>query len=750
MQISDYKNQYDLFRKNNDTLKMAELYSQINKLEYEDVYTFIRKANCLNSNLFWKSDILQKHRELLKSDLVDELVMTYFSRKESYTNIVSIISSEAPEKLVYYFRLSKAFMIDTHFESIKSLNKSLYEETQFLRSLLNQWNDKLRFYNAIVSNISYEDILIHSVSYFEKYKRASFGLENTSNTFRMKLINLCYGLNKLFNEKRLFANSSFNFSSSELKKKFNNEMPPLNPPEGIIKQKYIPIEEISKEKKIIRETIDFYIRLTIFEHRFDLYCCGYGELIIKNQSNGILLMNKKYHLHLRNDKKNDGLRTFFTNKSLGSREFNERIKNAKEGYEKQLIQAMCIGTEYFKFLGIGNEIEIEGKSLEIIDVFNVLYAFSYFLKPDQKDIISPQKENGIELTSVIKRSKPENFKKIFEPDYFVIFEENELLEKIEKYFSFSMENVKAIISFLTLDLDRLDQKEMDLLSCPIIKKSDKYFWLSSLYDDLDWMMHIYKKIADERILKHQEQSFQIEKNIAESFNKIDIRAVSSLKYKNGHDDGEIDAIAYKDKKLLIFEVKTTYFTEDVYRNAFYNYKTFELTAVKQLENAKEYILDNFEEFRKNANINIDCDLSDLTIECIIVSNIFEYDDVFIKNKFLKLSLFELYVILNNDLFSVLNLDFSKLGFKSSNIPEFLLKKFLNQNHPMINPHAEIKTDKESCDLSNGKGKCDINDIILSIRENKVWKHLDEQYRYPEKIPIHIGIYTENEKFLIAN
>ena len=113
-------------------------------------------------------------------------------------------------------------------------------------------------------------------------------------------------------------------------------------------------------------------------------------------------------------------------------------------------------------------------------------------------------------------------------------------------------------------------------------------------------------------------------------------------------------------------------------------------------------------------------------------------------------MFELYVILNNDLFSVLNLDFSKLGFKSSNIPEFLLKKFLNQNHPMINPHAEIKTDKESCDLSNGKGKCDINDIILSIRENKVWKHLDEQYRYPEKIPIHIGIYTENEKFLIAN
>lgn len=64
----------------------------------------------------------------------------------------------------------------------------------------------------------------------------------------------------------------------------------------------------------------------------------------------------------------------------------------------------------------------------------------------------------------------------------------------------------------------------------------------------------------------------------------------------------------------------------------------------QLYIAKEYIINNFDEFSVKTNLNIDIHLEGLTIQKLIVSNSFQADSFTFNPHIVKVSLFELTII----------------------------------------------------------------------------------------------------------
>lgn len=306
--------------------------------------------------------------------------------------------------------------------------------------------------------------------------------------------------------------------------------------------------------------------------------------------------------------------------------------------------------------------------------------------------------------------------------------------------NYNKKYLETIIDFLITDLNNSDLKNIDISLSPFVKIGENIFWLSTLYRDLNWGNFIYRKIVNERLLKHIEQSLNIETYVANQFLNNGFIAISNFEFKINNKEGEIDVVVCSDNKILMFELKLTYVTQDIDRNSYYNFSNFEMKATEQLDKIKEYMENNPQELFHKLGI----ENKEYEIEYFILSNIFYFDDIFISSKYLKISLFELMIILNNDLFSMLNVT-TQLRTKDIMIPDYVSQKYHNRNNPFIN-ETDFDVSKEACDLSNGKGRCDIHDILNAIKENKVWQHLDKVYN--EKFgPIPLVEWSDTYKFL---
>jgi len=276
---------------------------------------------------------------------------------------------------------------------------------------------------------------------------------------------------------------------------------------------------------------------------------------------------------------------------------NNKIKNKKDLWEKELILKRMSSLEYFKFYKIPLTISYKDKTIKIEEILNVLQTFSVKLFPQGRTFINNEKESF-----VLKRDIKKDFKKLFNPNYICSFKKEELIKKIAIYFSYSLEVSATIIDFLTTDTSKSKQN-VDISLNPFLRIGEKIYWLSSFSKDRKWENLLHRKLWREKIINQQEISSKNEKNVSEKFIDAGFNSISSYNYNWNSNKGEIDVLAYKDKTLFVVELKNTIVFEKMLHNKNYETRMFHTKAADQLDRAVNYINENFDLLKEKLDIN---------------------------------------------------------------------------------------------------------------------------------------------------
>lgn len=743
---------------------------ELNAAPFEEVAAFLRSKRFRKSEcheIFWKSPLsLKCAKELLALPNNIELLFDYFSKPEN-VNLIFLkeMAKWSPKLLEKAIKISKAYDIQSHWESFEvfsfSQNQRLrifYKELDYIRRLIKDWQEKAKFYEGVIRGLDYEDILIHTISYFEKFKRSERTKGNQSLITSVE-ITLCYTLNNLLNIKQAAIRETgelikSKYTVSAFQKAVQDTLPPLNSPEGVIQGKYLPEETVSPEKQLARESIEFYFSFFAVGYQVDRYLSGYADFEFIDELEATLKSNEYFTAHWRNDKKSWFQEALAMNKAAQKEEVKTHLSSNKEVYEKQNFLAVHSAIEYWKYLKLPHTITTmeEGK-IDFEEAFTLLKTFSNYLMPEGRIIISPQgdkKEDGSEPPNfATKRNKPEKIGRLFGEGYLYVIEAEKLEKSITEYFDWETQAVKALIDFLTTSLSSGTASPIDFLSRPFLKIGTQYIWLSSLLRDRRWEVLMHRRMAVAKLHDQSIQSSHIEKGLADSFMKAGFNAIAGGKYNNGKTgEGEIDTLAFKDNVLFVIEIKTTYLEENLLSYAKYHAIRFEYKASEQLKRHQEYIKTNFEAIKSISELGIDCELEQLEIIPLIVSNIFELDDLLIHGQYHKVSLFELQVILKNDLYDALTnrLDSYLGGLDSDSLASSVIQKF-NQNNPHFKENRLGLLTKEECGLWSNPESCSPADIVTAIRDRKVWQGLDGMMDFQYSELITVGAFDKSRKWL---
>ena len=744
------------------------LFSEALSLSDDELLRFIKRTGvyqsgntfkCLKKNIrikyseyFWLSQIpIEKAKLFFTGAFAEEILFGYFSKSENCNPALNKVIAEInPQAFCKILKITQAFIKDEWYNSILFLKssfsqnlKNTFREITYFKNVDKDWQERKIYFSSILTNFNVDEILIQTISYFEKYKRSARESTNNKAILVSKEVTLCYVLNRLLNDYRKHFNKEKNeiIISNTIEQfyaKLHQELPPLNPPEGIFKNTYLPTEVISEEKKLIRDVIEFYFSFYSFGITMDKYCIGLLDFEMIDVHEAFLISNKANALFERNDKKNHYSEFYYLNgitknlkgfdvgnTSEESRNF-ERIMSVKSTLHQ--MQEFCI----------------KPKDFSIENTIDLLWNFSTWLMPQGRTILTHPVEETEEGTMVqpvvLKKEMPENFAKLFSADYLVVMEEKELVDSCTEYFKWSAKDVKGIINFLTFDLNINKSYEVDLLTHPLIKIDTKYYWLSSLLRDRNWANLLFRRLAVDKINSHSQQAKDLEYKMASQFINAGFKAVASKNYNN--DEGEIDCIAYKDGVLVFLELKTTYLCEDLIRQSEFDNRKLEYKAAEQLDRATTYLKDNFEDFiRSNPELNINVAKEEIKIISLIVSNIFDWDETLKNNAHQKISLLELEIILKNSLYDLLNVQIQG-GIE---IPINIYDSTTNSNNPYFR-NQQIDCSRDNCDLWKEK-ELTTNRFIQLIENNHVWSFLDKLWEFYIPSGITLNTFDPANKWL---
>lgn len=153
----------------------------------------------------------------------------------------------------------------------------------------------------------------------------------------------------------------------------------------------------------------------IIDYRIDLYCSGYCNLDVYHQS---LIPTKSVLNHQINDKKAHFSEVYFYNRAISSWEFKKE-KNKNFLISNTPLVGKIASKEYLKFLGIPFELNYNQEKIDLRDVLNVLYEFSYNLMPEGRIFLDETNPEEVSLLPQVQ--KPKDFLKYFQPDYMHIY-----------------------------------------------------------------------------------------------------------------------------------------------------------------------------------------------------------------------------------------------------------------------------------------------------------------------------------------
>jgi len=694
-----------------------------------------KSKNYYKKDSFWQSDLpVMWCRDFMSHPIGNELLLTYFSNpKFSNLSFLKKVSEVDVSKLIRAIKLTKAYENDKHWESFSWFKiqrntdlKRFYKELEFIKKINVEWEKDSEFYKGVISEYSYEDILIHTISYFEKFKKTSQDSINNHSHVTMIEVNLGFVLNTMLNyKKQLLTNKEVKVKDiqdfkDEIKKNISNPS----------------TEKITDEHRLLRETIEFFFSRLSVEHAIDLYLCGYADFDYIESFGAELLTNNYYTRHWRNDKKPYYEELYLVNRC--------EDKNWPKNFEQRIDKEIAVSIQYWDNLKLSFNIKVKNDiEIDVKKVLILLKSFSNYIKPSSKLVLAKFKDTPQKVdfsdAALIQFDKPSRFLDLFDSDYIFSMEENEFIDKCSKFFKWNGDEVREIIGFLTTDLSLKKDSQIDFLTRPFIKIGNYYVWLSSLLVR-KWEILLHKRIINEGLNHHATQNTsEIEKSLAEDFKKAGFQAKSGHFYKlENNISGDLDIIAFRGNTLFIIELKTTYIDGNLNRFTKYHAQKFEYKATEQLDKATFYVENNFNLFKEKSGFKIDCTFEELKIIPLIVSNIFESDDIPAQN-YLKVSLLELQIILRNDLHNMLVV---------GGIPVNLTFQLMNQNNSEFRQHNP-EVNKEDCNLWTSQNECTAEDLINAIKYDKIWQHLDDLRKPRIDTLLTINKYDKNRKKFLA-
>lgn len=705
-------------RSKNTTLQNFE--KLLNTSNYEEVRIFIKSTSYLRNTkiayAFWSSKLPVKwFKKLASEPFFETLLSNYFKSliKPNSEFLKLFFGSNKLPILKRVIKQNKAFNLQNHWESFTifkhdSQLKVFYKELEYIKEYQKYWQSKSAKFNDIIESFALEDILFQMTMCYEDFKQNSNQFQGNWNNristeaILIDLINAFISV-KLKSLKKSTTKVTNTYSSDYFSK--------------------ITVEEYQEKKYKFREIVSFYFEKHDNEYQLNKYLSNYAEFDFIDGLEAELFTNDKYLEYRKTLSRGTYDETYLINKVIADKDKLSQIKGETEFWNKQLQLNILASLEYFKFLRVPLTIEKDNQVICLKKVLRLLITFSKFLMP-QGDMET--NGNRFEL------NLPKSFKKLYYADYFVCFGEKELIRSCCEYFEWNKEEAKEIIKFLTTDLNNTALNIVDVKMNPFIKKGNQYFWLSSFMKDRRWEISLHRKLVNDALLDAKTQSDNSEVYLSKIFENAGFSSVSGQRYTHEGKRGEIDVLAYKDNVLFVCELKSTYIVEDMLKTSRYERDKF-VKAAEQLDRAKTYIEENFEVIKVIKELKINCDINDLTIETMIVSNSYQADHVFINNKHLKVSLFELLIILKNDLYDMLHSKMLEVVFNDSfQFPIDDVLKIYNQKNP-DSIDTNNKYTKEQCNLWENDSYCTGKDIISAIKENKVWCNQDKNWHYRKEV-----------------
>ncbi|CAA0259127.1 hypothetical protein [Tenacibaculum maritimum] len=696
---------------------------------FSKILSYIKKTNCYSFSerankhcyLYWQSSLPTKwFNELIKESFFENYLFGYFSddRNVNEDFLRLLLNSSKKATLKKVVKLTEAFTKKKHWDSFSVFQKNsefkqFYRELKYIQDNRNYWKSEFDKFIAYIEDIDYEDILIQTISYFEKFKRYSkktIGNKSIIISYESVLISI---LNRILNlkkelnrSKKIIVKGNYDFAS--FKQQVEAELPSMRPAESFMDTSLIPKENISNQKKKFRELIEFMFSKYDNEYQIKKYLTGLASFELIDELDAELTTNKNYSLYRKTLERGGYDEIYFGNEITKKAKELKEIKRLATLWEKEFKLSVFTSIEYFKFLKIPLVINDKHSDSEI-NLENVLLFLKTFSK-----FFMPQGRFFMGEKMIHKRELPNEFIKLFDSDYIVSYGEVEFIDKCQEYFNWSKVEIKTIINFLTTDLSSDRRFKIDIKKRPFIKVGAQYIWLSSFFRDRRWEIILHQKIVADNSKNLVLQPAQKEKYISDSFKEVKFNSVSSHCYENNGMRGEIDVLAFKYNTLFVCELKSSYIEEDIMKTSKYETLNFNSKASEQLSKAKDYIQDNFDEIKAIEELNIDCKKESLKIVTIIISNIYQSDNLIFNNEHIKISLFELLIILKNDLYNMLVSKSEKvitnIGF---DIP---MGRFFGKNNNLL----DIK--EEDCNLWKNTKECMPSDILSAIKENKVWRH----------------------------
>jgi len=430
---------------------------KIKELENSDfitVFSYVKRSNCFwfsDCRYFWQSKLpIKWFDEFSNNESFKNLLFGYFSNNENANNefINKIIKTN---DLVFFIKIIKqtqAFKHELHWKSFSLFKQSsdlelkqLYQELKFIKNYRLFWKNEFSKFDSIIFQLSFEDLLIQTISYYERFKRfsnKSLSNRDTIISYEFQLINI---LNDILNIKIKNINhrQQNKYSIVDFNSKVSKTLPPKRPTNHNFQNpNFIPNEKIDIEKSTFRNLIDFLIQKDINEYQIQLYLNGYATFEIIDNLDAELLTNERYLLYKKTLEKSKYDEIYFNNSVLEDKTLNAKIKTKKEIWKKEFIRNKFAVSKYLNFLSISSEIMYAETKIDLLQVIELLKTFSIYLIPQGRIIHN---------NTVIQPQAPKRFKELFNIDYIVGFEEKELISKIGSYFKWGENTVKNILSF---------------------------------------------------------------------------------------------------------------------------------------------------------------------------------------------------------------------------------------------------------------------------------------------------------------
>jgi hypothetical protein len=599
-----------------------------------------------------------------KEEALTQLMHEYFS-KNSVPNqdFIVELANNYPYLLINSIRVNRAFLKPTHYSSLHVLkhhaNEYCRNHYSFFSKLVEyeaSFFDLFCKSSSETNKLDISEIFCWISLWFEK-KRADLFKTQHAHIFSydinefIEIINF-YLSYYLFENKNIIATTDFI-------KKTNLET-------------WIHVLEEAKSIELsentVWKTLDkaneylYYLKGTVEIYSFDLNL----ELTIKD-GNGVLKYidkNKLKRWYIESEK----LKEWYNyNRNLATLNVEHKLMNDPEftidGTGSDYVMNYEAAIKEIISQKIADDFHISESSLggipsnQIIKVLRgfVSDAWGRYVAPmDGLNYMNPQNWLQNVYINILNHSKygistlPTRL--IKNEEFLEIIRNNEITNK----------NSERLIKLVSLDINNTTffdkfNPHVNLIGKPFIKINNHYMAINGVLGETSLQVNFLINTMQSNKKYHQQveskEVEEMEKSVRDLLKDADIvNSICSIDYyKENMRIGNFDIVAYENGVLLLIELKRSKMRVHL-SDAYDEYQNSLAKASKQLDKACNYLSENFdlckESYFKDLNI-AESEYSKIKIYPLIVSTTFENDHVLIKDKHLKISLFEFQHLLYN-------------------------------------------------------------------------------------------------------